>query len=148
MPSPSPCPSASAAASASPPTLNPVRKPNRNQVGSRLQKAKDEAQVPKAEEEEDSLYAGVGDFEFDVSPPVPDPGTACRGLSTPPHTVCPHRRRPSRSRHYWAPPSPSSSSCSPTCDPIVTQRRGASGAGAWCGAALLALLGTQHLELN
>ena len=122
MPSPSPCPSASAAASASPPTLNPVRKPNRNQVGSRLQKAKEEAQVPKAAEEEDSLYAGVGDFEFDVSPPVPDPGTACRGLSTPPHTVCPHRRRPSRSRHYWAPPSPSSSSCSPTCDPAP--RRG------------------------
>jgi len=40
-------------------------------VGSRLQKAKDEAQVPKAEEEEDSLYAGVGDFEFDVTPARP-----------------------------------------------------------------------------
>ena len=36
-------------------------------MGSRLQKAKEEAQVPKAEEEEDSLYAGVGDFEFDVT---------------------------------------------------------------------------------
>ena len=65
--------------------LKPCSKPNRNQVGSRLQKAKDEAQVPKAEEEEDSLYAGVGDFEFDVSPPArPGPG---RSLPRPEHAA-------------------------------------------------------------
>ena len=70
--------------------LKPCSKPNRNQVGSRLQKAKDEAQVPKAEEEEDSLYAGVGDFEFDVSPPArPGPG---RSLPRPEHAaaLCAH----------------------------------------------------------